>query len=254
MAKLAGGALGVRRGKVGAEVYSVTGGIQVVKQYQPVVANPNTDGQQIQRLKMMVVGKISKAIRPDMLVGLGTRFNARAEFNKTMLRAAEARLAGDAGSWKARVPATALVFSHGFVPSPYTFGPAGIATGNRAVTITLNVWPEEATVLKLIAVSGGRMLDIAQEFIAGSAMIGEGVSGELRIPMPATITEGANVYAVFGKTISRAAYLDRNGGEVNEADYALDGAATPPTAGIEWSESIWVDWVAAPAGGSGGNE
>lgn len=252
MAKLAGGALGVRRGKVGAEVYSVTGGIQVVKQYQPVVANPNTDGQQIQRLKMMVVGKISKAIRPDMLVGLGTRFNARAEFNKTMLRAAEARLSGDAGLWKARVPATALVFSRGFTPSSYAFGAAGFAAGNRAVTITISEWPEEATILKLIAVSGGRMLDIAQEFIAGSTVVAEGVSGELRIPMSETITEGANVYAVFGKTISRAAHLDRNGGEVNEEDYSLDGAPTPPFAGVEWSESIWVDWVGAPAHGGGG--
>lgn len=242
----------MRRGKVGAEVYSVTGGIQVVKQYQPVVANPNTEGQQVQRLKMMVVGKISKAITPEMLVGLGTRFNARAEFNKTMLRAAEARLAGEAGEWKARVPATALVFSRGFVPSSYAFGPAGIKTGARAVTITINEWPEEASVVKLIAVSGGRMLDISQEFMAGSTIVESGVAGELRIPMPETIIEGANVYAVFGKTISRAAYLNRNGGDVSETFYDLEGASTPTTAGIEWSESIWLDWVGAPEGGGSG--
>ena len=253
MAKLAGGALGVRRGKVGAEVYSVTGGIQVVKQYQPVVANPNTDGQQLQRLKMMVVGKISKAITPDMLVGLGTRFKARAEFNKTMLRAAQARLSGDLGEWKARVPATALVFSRGFTPSSYSFGAAGIATGNRAVTIAINEWPEEASVLKLIAVSGGHMLDIAQDFMANSLTIESGTTGELSIRMPATIAEGANVYAIFGKTIEPAASLDRNGGAVSDEYYDLDGASTPTSAGIEWSESIWVDWVAAPTGGDNTN-
>ncbi len=251
MAKLAGGALGVRRGKVGAEVYSVTGGIQVVKQYQPVVANPNTEGQQIQRLKMMVVGKITKVITPAMLVGLGSRFRARAEFNGTMLHAAQARLSGETGEWKAAVPAIALQFSHGEVVDGVAFGPASLTNSGRAVQVSVESYNSEWPILRLIAVAGGRLLDISNDFMAAQVVFTDLVNRMREpttakvIPMPGTITKGVNVYAVFGRAVQRAAQLDRNGGSVTEEDFYLDGATTPTTAGIEWSESIWVDWVGA---------
>lgn len=252
MAKLAGGALGVRRGKVGAEVYSVTGGIQVVKQYQPVVANPNTDGQQIQRLKMMVVGKISKAITPSMLVGLGTRFNARAEFNKMMLRAAQARLSGEQGDWKAAVPATSLVFSKGEEPKGFAFGAATLSGNNRGVTLRLTAMPVNFTTMKLIAVAGGRLLDISNDFMATESYDdAPAAGGDITLIFSSPVTEGVNIYAVFGRPINRAAQLDRNGGSVTTDEFSIDGASTPTTAGIEWSKSVWVDFVAAPDSGSG---
>ena len=238
----------MRRGKVGAEVYSVTGGIQVVKQYQPVVANPNTEGQQLQRLKMMVVGKISKAITPDMLVGLGTRFNARAEFNKTMLRAAVARLSGAQGDWKAYVPPTALVFSNGAAVPSVTAEPAQLISENLAVRVQLSDLPIDWTHLKAIAVAGGARLDVSNDFMAASVVVPIASAGTITIDMPAEVTEGAHIYIMFGRPVQRAAYLDRNGGSVIETELSLDGASTPTTAGMEWSASQWVDWVGAGSG------
>lgn len=250
MAKLAGGALGVRRGKVGAEVYSVTGGIQVVKQYQPVVANPNTEGQQLQRLKMMVVGKISKAITPSMLVGLGTRFKARAEFNKTMLRAAQARLSGEAGEWKAAVPATALVFSHGEQPGSFTAEPATIGANGRSVSVNITAMPADWYGLRIVAVAGGRLLDITNDFMAADQFSDDFTTGTVVITFQNAITEGVNLYAMFCRPVNRAAQLDRNGGSVTTDELSLDGASTPTTAGLEWSESVWMDFVAAPNAGA----
>lgn len=252
MAKLAGGALGVRRGKVGAEVYSVTGGIQVVKQYQPVVANPNTEGQQLQRLKMMVVGKITKAITPDMLVGLGTRFSARSKFNKTMLRAAVARLSGGAGEWKAYVPPQALVFSEGVAAGSITAEPATLTNNSRTVHLTTSSLPDDWDYVKAIAVGGGARLDISNDFMAASVTIPMVSAASIDVPMPETVTEGAHIYLMFGRPINRAAQLDRNGGGVTEDELSLDGAETPETAGMEWSASQWVDWVAGTEGGGGG--
>lgn len=246
MAKLAGGALGVRRGKVGAEVYSVTGGIQVVKQYQPVVANPNTDGQQIQRLKMMVVGKLSKAIAPSMLTGFGSRFKARAEFNAGMLRAAEARLSGDAGTWKAKVNPMALVFSKGEQPSGGIFGPARFSNNNRTVTLQYEQMPEGWTRIRLIVVGGGRELDISQDFISAMSEDTASESGTISVNLPQAATEGAHAYVVLGRLASPAAQLLRNGGGVENTSYDLDGNdATQVVSAIEWGASQWVDFVGA---------
>ena len=251
MAKLAGGALGVRRGKVGAEVYTVTGGIQVVKQYQPVVANPNTDGQQLQRIKMMLVGKITKAITPAMLVGLGSRFRARAEFNKVMLRAAQARLSGEQGEWKAYVPPTALVFSNGPAVAGVEAGPASLSANKRTVTLPLTSFPEGWTYFRAIAVAGGARLDTTNDFMSGMEIGPTKDAGTISIELPAPATEGAHVYLMFGRTMERAAQMDRNGGSVVETELSLDGAAASPYSGIEWSESMWIDWVGGT--GVGGN-
>lgn len=245
MAKLAGGALGVRRGKVGAEVYSVTGGIQVVKQYQPVVANPNTDGQQLQRIKMMLIGKISKAITPDMLVGLGTRFNARSMFNKVMLRAAVARLSGGAGEWKAYVPPTALVFSNGVAAGNVTTGVTELSANGRTASIRVTSVPDGWTHVKVIVVAGGARLDTTNDFMAASVVVSADDAASISVTLPEPVTEGAHIYLVLGRPVERAAQLDRNGGSVEENELSLDGATTPVTAGMEWSESMWIGWVGA---------
>lgn len=246
MAKLAGGALGVRRGKVGAEVYSVTGGIQIVKQYQPIVANPNTEGQQIQRLKMMVVGKLSKAVTPEMLTGLGTRFKARSIFNAGMLRAAEARLSGDAGTWKAKVNPIALVFSKGEQPNGGLFGPARFSNNNRTVTLQYEQVPDGWTKIRLIVVAGGRELDISQDFFAAMADGEASESGSISVNLPQAATEGAHAYVVLGRVAAPAAQLLRNGGSVENTSYDLDGSdAAQVVTAIEWGASQWVDFVGA---------
>lgn len=58
-------------GKVGNTVFAVDGGIQVARQYNPIVANPRTEGQQTQRLKVDFAGQMSKGIVAAALEGLG---------------------------------------------------------------------------------------------------------------------------------------------------------------------------------------
>lgn len=58
-------------GKVGNTVFAVDGGLQVARQYNPIVANPRTEGQQTQRFKVDFAGKMSKGIVAAALEGLG---------------------------------------------------------------------------------------------------------------------------------------------------------------------------------------
>ena len=49
------GIVGKGTGKLGASVFAISGGEQIVRQYNPVVSNPNTDAQVAQRAKLKLM-------------------------------------------------------------------------------------------------------------------------------------------------------------------------------------------------------
>lgn len=74
MAKIVG-LVGAVSGKVGNFVGAVVGGVQTMRVYQPIVANPRTAGQVQQRGKVNLSGQLSSAITRVAIEGL--RGNAR---------------------------------------------------------------------------------------------------------------------------------------------------------------------------------
>lgn len=88
MAKSSNG-IGQYRGKMGGVVFSVRNGQQIIRQYQPVVANPKTELQVDQRRKAILVGKISHVFKADIIEGLNgsSKSARRARFNKLLLDA-----------------------------------------------------------------------------------------------------------------------------------------------------------------------
>lgn len=56
------GIFGKGTGKLGASVFSVSGGTQVVRQYQSEVSNPSTEGQVNSRSRMKLLSQISAAL------------------------------------------------------------------------------------------------------------------------------------------------------------------------------------------------
>lgn len=57
-------------GKVGNTVFAVDGGIQVARQYNPIVNNPRTAAQQDQRMLVNYAGQMSRGIIPAAIEGL----------------------------------------------------------------------------------------------------------------------------------------------------------------------------------------
>lgn len=53
------GFVGKGSGKLGASVFSISGGEQIVRQYNPKVSNPNTDAQVEQRAKLKLMSQIA---------------------------------------------------------------------------------------------------------------------------------------------------------------------------------------------------
>lgn len=62
------GITGTGSGKLGSSVFSVNSGQQIVRQYQPVVANPNTVGQVQQRGSFKLASQLAAAFAPVIAI------------------------------------------------------------------------------------------------------------------------------------------------------------------------------------------
>lgn len=56
------GVFGKGTGKVGNSVWAVSGGVQIVRPYNPNVSNPNTDAQVAQRAKFKLLSQVAAAL------------------------------------------------------------------------------------------------------------------------------------------------------------------------------------------------
>lgn len=116
--------LGQFSGRVGGVVYAVQAGRQVVRAYQPVVSNPKSTAQSIQRAKGNLVGRISKITPWQILEGLGdNKFSRRSRFLRLMLQKATAgQAAGDPSTFNAKLADSDFVFSEGALVPLHTVG------------------------------------------------------------------------------------------------------------------------------------
>lgn len=60
------GIIGKGTGKLGSSVFAISGGEQVVREYNPVVSNPNTDAQVAQRAKLKLMSQIGAVLSPAL--------------------------------------------------------------------------------------------------------------------------------------------------------------------------------------------
>lgn len=130
--------LGQFSGRVGGVVYAVQAGRQVVRAYQPIVSNPKSTAQSIQRAKGNLVGRISKITPWQILEGLGdNKFNRRSRFLKLLLRKVTAgQAAGDPSSFNAKLADADFVFSEGAIVPLYRV--SGVTASERVITVQVS--------------------------------------------------------------------------------------------------------------------
>lgn len=111
MAKSTNG-LGQFRGKLGGAVFAVSAGEQIVRQYQPQVANPRTAAQLSQRAKMNLTGKLSAIVRNSAIMALGINSRERRSvFTSNILRNATVTI--DGTKYTAAIAPENIIFSKG---------------------------------------------------------------------------------------------------------------------------------------------
>lgn len=74
------GFVGKGSGKLGASVFAISGGEQIVRQYNPQVSNPNTDAQVAQRAKMKLMSQLAAALAPALAFKKDGLVSARNQF------------------------------------------------------------------------------------------------------------------------------------------------------------------------------
>lgn len=76
------GMAGKGTGKKGSDVYAISGGVQIVRPYNPNVSNPNTDGQVSQRARFKLISQLSAALAPSIVIPKKGLVSARNQFVK----------------------------------------------------------------------------------------------------------------------------------------------------------------------------
>ena len=112
MGKTKGSPLNPWRGRVGGQVYAVNGGEQIIRTYNPVVANPRTSLQQAQRAKVVLAGKLSSLTPDAVLTGMASsKRDRRSEFTRNIIVKAVANETPQ--GYKAVLEPEDLIFSKG---------------------------------------------------------------------------------------------------------------------------------------------
>lgn len=76
------GIFGTGSGKTGNAVFATSAGKQIVRTYQPKVANPNTDAQVAQRAKFKLLSQLAAAMAPVIVIPKSGLVSARNRFVK----------------------------------------------------------------------------------------------------------------------------------------------------------------------------
>lgn len=74
------GILGKGTGKLGSSVFAVSGGEQIVREYNPNVSNPNTEAQVAQRAKLKLMSQLAAALAPAIAFKKKGLVSARNQF------------------------------------------------------------------------------------------------------------------------------------------------------------------------------
>lgn len=131
---------GVATGRRGNDVFAVTNGTQIVRQYQPIVANPRTDAQLRQRARMNTAGRFSHLCPKSLLKAMQTENNRknRSLFNKGLIDATTAN-APVGGVYTATLAAGAVEFSRGAgCLKARVSTQMAIANGEVSIGLTIN--------------------------------------------------------------------------------------------------------------------
>lgn len=129
------GLVGAASGKIGNLVYAVTNGIQTARVYQPIVTNPKSVGQSLQRARGNLAGRISGFVPRTAIMGLGANARIRrGEFLRNILKKATANYSE--GSYVAKIQPADVLFSKGAVLLPVTLGSITAAAHSVAVALT----------------------------------------------------------------------------------------------------------------------
>ena len=204
------GFVGKGTGKLGASVFAISGGEQIVRQYNPRVSNPSTDAQAEQRAKL----KLMSQIAADMAQSIAFQKKGLVSARNQFISANIGKCRYSKGNASVDYKTLDLTGGSGEMPLP-TQG------ANNAINLA-SAAPVDVTSVVYAAYTRGTdgQLSLIDQQVGIAA-------GEGRLfPTQMTITAAEYVIFCYGiKGGSKA-------GEVNYGDYAINAGGT--MAALAW--------------------
>ena len=147
------GITGKLSGKMGAAVFRVREGQQVVTQYNPLVKNPNTAGQQSQRAKFKLMSQLAAIMAPAMgsfIIkvrkegGKQTQRNAFVQSNFPLVE-----VSSDNQEVTAKIPMEELKLTSSFRTLPQM---TAVGAAPSDIEITMNAIATDVTTIRFVVV------------------------------------------------------------------------------------------------------
>lgn len=229
-------------GRLGGDVFVVRNGQQIVRSYQPVVANPKSLPQRLQRAKGNLVGQISKITPWQILEGLGNnKTSRRSRFLRLALRNADAVMVNDnPNEINASLKTDKFIFSEGAVLP--TMNISSVTAAAQSVTVQVDrrsgISNDEfnasgALVVVVIMQSSGLYENIAYRFVSASEFSGTSLTLTF-----AHMREGA-----YNANAFLAPFRTTDGSALDTVSEQLTGNATDFNALMSYNPSaIPIEW------------
>lgn len=158
------GITGKLSGKMGAAVFRVREGQQVVTQYNPIVKNPNTEGQQTQRAKFKLMSQLAAVMAPGFGTMSVTTRKAKGKPSQrnafTQLNFPLVNVTSDDQTVTAKIPMEQLKLTS----SARYLGTMTATPDGRIIAVSIQNVPADVSAVRLVVVgyTGG---DVSQAVI-----------------------------------------------------------------------------------------
>lgn len=232
----------IKTGRVAGSIFAVRNGEVIERAYNPIVANPRTDAQLIQRAKMNLAGQISKLVGFELLTSMGMPYKGknRTMFVRNIVNKAESGMVGKDA--EAKIAPEDIIFSRGSV-TPVAAAVAPVVTAdNVAVKLTPATGIEENTfgerVIALVYESVNAMVPMGA--FSGESIVAADEQTTIDVRIPFGMRTG-NVIAVY-----RVPYRVANYGVTVKAEQMkgtpqeISAALTRSGENVLWGETIFV--------------
>ena len=158
------GLMGKGSGKLGSSVFAISGGEQIVRQYNPVVSNPQTDAQVAQRAKLKLMSQLAAALAPYIAIPKKGLVSARNQFIAKNI--GNATYSEDTAS----IELTTLQLTIGSVFLPGIEMTTNAGTSSPAVRLTSAAADNIESVAYIVAVKGANdELSVVQNYVCNTA-------------------------------------------------------------------------------------
>lgn len=194
-------------GKLGAVVFSTSGGETISREYNPNVANPNTEAQVDQRSRMKLMSQLSASLAPVLAMTKDGLVSKRNKFTKANFRYAYA------SNGVAQVSYENLQLTEGNAALPQLVFSG--SAGSRALALAESA---EASVSRVVYIIYKKTQEAKLQYVNSYIVKQPGQSGTFRLELPDLVEDNYVFYAYGMKDMSAKASAQYGNLEVTTAN------------------------------------